>query len=146
MDDVKVSGPLFDGRAAVALQEGIRAARKDLADEGRKLAIAAFTGQLRRDTGRFLHSITTTGSSRAYTTASGHKSYTLPVVVEDTATDILVTTDLASYGPWLEGTGSRNETTRFKGYHGFRRAGEQLERVARAITERTLNPYVERMN
>jgi hypothetical protein len=24
------------------------------------------------------------------------------------------------YGPWLEGTGSRNRTTRFKGYHVFR--------------------------
>lgn len=24
------------------------------------------------------------------------------------------------YGPWLEGVGSRNRTTRFKGYHVFR--------------------------
>lgn len=146
MADVKVSGPLFDGRAAAALQEGIRAARKDLADEGRKLAITAFTSQLRRDTGRFLRSVTTTGHSTAYTTVSGHKSYTLPVVVEDVATDTLVTTDLASYGPWLEGTGSRNETTRFKGYHGFRLAGEALDRMAKRLTEAALAPYVRRMN
>jgi hypothetical protein len=26
------------------------------------------------------------------------------------------------YGPWLEGTSSRNQTTRFKGYHALRRA------------------------
>ena len=33
------------------------------------------------------------------------------------------------YGPWLEGVGSRNSpATRFKGYHAFRRAAEQLER------------------
>lgn len=32
------------------------------------------------------------------------------------------------YGPWLEGVGSRNATTRFKGYHAFRKAAEMLER------------------
>src|SRR3990172_8731549 len=26
------------------------------------------------------------------------------------------------YGPWLEGVGSRNNTTRFRGYHAFRKA------------------------
>jgi hypothetical protein len=32
------------------------------------------------------------------------------------------------YGPWLEGVGSRNNTTRFKGYHAFRKAAQALER------------------
>lgn len=31
------------------------------------------------------------------------------------------------YGPWLEGVGSRNNTTRFKGYHSFRNAARALE-------------------
>ena len=31
------------------------------------------------------------------------------------------------YGPWLEGTSSRNETTRFKGYSAFRRAAQYLQ-------------------
>lgn len=31
------------------------------------------------------------------------------------------------YGPWLEGNGSRNNTTRFKGYHSFRNAARALE-------------------
>jgi len=31
------------------------------------------------------------------------------------------------YGPWLEGVGSRNQTTRFKGYHSFRKAATRLE-------------------
>lgn len=34
------------------------------------------------------------------------------------------------YGPWLEGTSSRNETTRFKGYAMFRNAAQQLQREA----------------
>lgn len=32
------------------------------------------------------------------------------------------------YGPWLEGVGSRNRTTRFKGYHAFRKAASALDR------------------
>ena len=31
------------------------------------------------------------------------------------------------YGPWLEGVGSRNATTRFKGYWAFRKAAAALE-------------------
>jgi hypothetical protein len=31
------------------------------------------------------------------------------------------------YGPWLEGLGSRNATSRFKGYHAFRKAAAALD-------------------
>ena len=33
------------------------------------------------------------------------------------------------YGPWLEGVGSRNATTRFKGYFHWRRTFQHLEEV-----------------
>lgn len=32
------------------------------------------------------------------------------------------------YGPWLEGVGSRNQTTRFKGYATFRHVAGELEK------------------
>lgn len=32
------------------------------------------------------------------------------------------------YGPWLEGVSDRNSTSRFKGYHAFRKAATMLER------------------
>lgn len=31
------------------------------------------------------------------------------------------------YGPWLEGVGSRNATTRFKGYRAFQKAARALD-------------------
>lgn len=31
------------------------------------------------------------------------------------------------YGPWLEGTSSRNQTTRFKGYRSFQKTGSWLQ-------------------
>lgn len=123
------TGPLFDGEFAKAMEEGMHDARHQLADRGEVLVRGIFTARIRQPTGRFDRSITQTSESRTYVTGK----YALPVVVEDNATDIVVTTDLATYGPWLEGTGSRNLTTRFKGYHAFREATGQLETEAARI-------------
>ena len=40
------------------------------------------------------------------------------------------------YGPWLEGVGSRNSVTRFKGYHAFRNAAQALDRHIDDIGDR----------
>lgn len=40
------------------------------------------------------------------------------------------------YGPWLEGVGSRNQTTRFKGYHAFRKAAQALDQRIEEIGDR----------
>ena len=50
------------------------------------------------------------------------------------------------YGPWLEGLGSRNATTRFKGYHAFRKAANALERRAQEMGDRVLVRFVNRMS
>lgn len=39
------------------------------------------------------------------------------------------------YGPWLEGTGSRNATTRFKGYHTFRITQGRMSQKSKAVVE-----------
>jgi hypothetical protein len=45
------------------------------------------------------------------------------------------------YGPWLEGTGSRNRTTQFKGYKAMRTTAQQLGRDV----PRILGPWVEQL-
>jgi hypothetical protein len=45
------------------------------------------------------------------------------------------------YGPWLEGTGSRNRTTQFKGYKAKRQAEQELQRKVPTIVQ----PYVEQL-
>ena len=40
------------------------------------------------------------------------------------------------YGPWLEGTSSRNATTRFKGYASFRKATQAAQKLAPMIVGR----------
>lgn len=46
------------------------------------------------------------------------------------------------YGPWLEGVGSRNNTTRFKGYHAFRNAAHALQQRFEGMGERLLSRNV----
>jgi hypothetical protein len=145
MADVRTSGPLFDGRAEVALRQGIIAARHAVAHEGEQLTRTLFIGSIHDDHGRFIATITTIDGSRVFATHGGRKTYVMPIVADRSA-ETLVTADLATYGPWLEGTGSRNETTRFKGYHGFRRASYVLNDTAEGVASRALEPYVREMN
>jgi hypothetical protein len=49
------------------------------------------------------------------------------------------------YGHWLEGTGSRNRTTRFKGYATFRRMAAALQDNAGHLADQVFDPYLRRM-
>ena len=43
------------------------------------------------------------------------------------------------YGPWLEGTSSRNQTTRFKGYSSFRKTAQLMQEKAPEILTQHMN-------
>lgn len=58
----------------------------------------------------------------------------------------LVHDTYVAYGPWLEGVGSRNETTRFKGYHTFRIIAAELNTEAADIANVEIQPYIAEMN
>lgn len=50
------------------------------------------------------------------------------------------------YGPWLEGTSRRNATTRFKGYHSFRKATGTIQRDVPRVTQIIVNRVVGQLN
>jgi hypothetical protein len=50
------------------------------------------------------------------------------------------------YGNWLEGTGSRNRTTRFKGYASFRRATQSTQAKAPALARAAVERAVRRLS
>ena len=152
MVTVKLGGPAFDDHAARAAQRACEEIRRRVAGMGEILAASALMASIRhggagettavhgdRFPGRAVRSVTTTDRSRVYQTGK----YTMPVVVNRDET--VVTTELASYGPWLEGTGSRNLTTRFKGYHSFRLAGQTLDGLAEGIALDTIQPFMRDM-
>jgi len=143
--DVHITGPIFDGTADRAMREGQLAVRHKLADKGESKVRAIFESMIRVNRGVFLGSVTQTDESRTFAWGGGNgKVYTMPIVVEDPAVETIVTTENACYGPWLQGTGSRNMTTRFKGYHGYTLAAQELDAEAEGIADAELQPYIER--
>lgn len=143
MSDVKLSGPLFDGRAERALSDGLAAARKAVAKEGASRAREYLTASTEEGTtGRAERAVTYTDHSVVMVSGK----YVMPVVVDDPRTYLVVTSSLASYGPWLEGTGSRNQTTRFKGYRSFQMAAQLMQSFAGNIADDTLQRYFGQMS
>lgn len=49
------------------------------------------------------------------------------------------------YGPWLEGVGSRNRTTRFKGYASFRRAVQAVRARVGELAAPSVRRLIERL-
>lgn len=71
--------------------------------------------------------------------------YESRVTVHASGTGVEIDGDNVIYGPWLEGVGSRNETTRFKGYFTFRRVGQMLEAKAQRIADRIADREARRL-
>jgi len=115
--DIKESGPLFDGRAKSIIDRSVRDMQHHLAEVGADMVRGELERVLRKETPYYRLQVTTT-------------EYPSRTVINDGG---------VVYGPWLEGTGSRNKTTRFKGYATFRRTAALLEARAKSI----LQPYVD---
>lgn len=116
------SGPLFDQGSAV-MDDIVAAVAKELGDVGRETVLAGLKHTLRNPTGAY--------ESRIVNYASAFQSR-----VHD---------QMSVYGPWLAGTGSRNATTRFKGYANWRNATQQLDRMAGAIAERVIGEHLRKL-
>ena len=121
--EVNVSGPLHDGRAAEAARAFVHDAEDQIANDGVDMIHEALHGVIRHPTGYY--------ESRVQTDNMG--------------SDPVITDGGVIYGPWLEGVGSRNQTTRFKGYFTFRRVAQQLQDKAGEIAERVLPDYLRGM-
>jgi hypothetical protein len=118
---VTVSGPLFTPAAATALDDMRDEIAGRLAAEGRRRVLATLDSSLRNPTGAYRRRVTQYG----------------PVSGQARLHD-----QQAIYGPWLNGTGSRNATTRFKGYGHFRKTYEALQQAARPLAQQIVAEYV----
>src|ERR1700727_2752203 len=113
-DNTKVSGPLFVVRADDALLRFAEQCKRDIADEGDARIHVHLGSVLREDTGRY--------DSHVHT--------------EQQVDDIMITDTPIVYGPWPEGTGSRNfPKTRFPGYFTFRIVSQGLNDDAEVLAQ-----------
>ncbi len=121
--DVDSRGPIFDGRAQAALMQYVGEVGHEVASRGEDMVTTELDHVLKHQTGHYRSSIR---------------------VVQRFGDDTITDGDIV-YGPWLEGTGSRNQTTRFKGYSTFRRVMQRLDAQVPEIAEEFLRPYIRRM-
>lgn len=125
--DVDESGPMFDGRALAALEAYTHEMTEEVSRTGKNMVLARLGVVLRDPTPYYETRI-------RYEMATP----TLGRINDGPST--------FKYGPWLEGTGSRNATTRFKGYGTFVIIAQQLRAGrAKAIAERVLVRFLGRM-
>lgn len=122
---VKVSGPLFDpGVAERVFDRAAEAGGAEVAQVAVDLVRARLSTVLRHPTGRY--------SSRVVA----------DLAVPDRPT---VTDGGIVYGPWLEGTASRNDRSRFKGYRTFRIVAQELDGKAAELAEPAVLKVVEEL-
>ncbi len=121
---VNLKGPLFDGRAEMAVKAATEQMQVRVAEHGVRLVQANLGSVLKNPTGNYQSHITV---DRA---GAGARVWDSNVV----------------YGNWLEGTGSRNRTTRFKGYYTFRKTRAQVDSAAQPICDAVMRQYIGRLS
>lgn len=112
---VQKQGPLYSGQLTKTLAEAIDAGEEEIATQG--------ANHLRDDLGVPPFKAPT-GWYRSHITPKRMGSYW---VIQDSG---------VIYGPWLAGTGSRNATSRFKGYRHWQRAVTYTYKISKGIMER----------
>lgn len=120
----KMSGPLFAGDAPKVLDDYSTAAEKAIGDYALAVVGDELRTNIRHSTGRYI----------------SH------VQVRVLSNEVLVTDGGVVYGPWLEGTSSRNDSTRFKGYASFRRSVKRIQDKAVDLAESVLPEYLDRLS
>lgn len=118
-------GPLFDGRAAAIIDDWLNETVDSLAARGLD-QIQFWMNVYFRDPTPY---------------------YSTQVTIDLAGTDRVIHDRGIIYGPWLDGSGSRNVTTRFKGYPHWRKTVQYLEQeLSPAIIERERERLVRRLN
>lgn len=112
-----LDGPLFDARGRRVMAEFARELEEDGAEFVLHQVKQTFHSSFKTPTGSYESHVHISRSSRGLEV--GDDGFAGPV-----------------YGPWLEGVGSRNQTTRFKGYRAFRKAAAALERRVEEMGDR----------
>lgn len=117
------TGPLFDGRAEKAIDDASDEWEKRLATLGASMTRTELNHVLRVQT----------------------PYYRLRVEAQPSPPGWKITDQGVIYGHWLEGDGSRNRTTRFKGYATFRRMVQAINARAVTVGQQVVARYMGRM-
>jgi hypothetical protein len=121
---VDAHGPLLDGRAEGIVEDLAADVVDTVADVAEEHAVHLMHIYFRDPTPYYWTRVTT-----------AHPAY-LTAIVHDTG---------IVYGPWLEGVGSRNATSRFKGYRHWRQTRQAIDGMVPTIVEPVVSHHLLRL-
>lgn len=124
--EVDLKGPLFDGVLGRRIARGIEHARHDIGGEAADSVRRRFDVVLRHDSSAYRSGHRTPGTLRG------------AVQVHYDGDTVKVNNGDVIYRFWIEGTGSRNRSTRFKGYRTFRLVMQRVRVDAPRMVRRAL--------
>lgn len=120
-----LTGPIFEGKATPEIRRFLRDCERALADAGVEYVLNVTKARFKTRT----------------------PFYETQVKVRPLQTNRLQVSDGGIvYGPWLEGTGSRNAISRFKGYRMFRIAKQRLNTDRQQILRDPIRRLMEGLN
>lgn len=123
---ISVSGPLFNGTAVPVLRRAVDDCQRHMAGVAEEVWQAYMDASFRTQS------------------PSGYQSH---VNIARREQDLVVNDDGVIYGPWLEGTGSRNSpVTRFKGYASARRATQHADAMVLPECQPIIDRAIEEIN
>lgn len=134
---VSVKGPIFDGASDDELNDMAESTVRELAS----LGVERLATTLRPRPGGVYLSVTEAQKGKAST--GNYRRHLHQRVKGPYA---IITDGGVIYGPWLEGEGTRNLTTRFKGYASFRRVGQWMREITPQVLRRQVERFARRMN
>lgn len=123
---VDLGGPLFEGKDRPIMEAANRDAKRDLAEWGKSEVKQAALKKPKHPKGRYSEATTIHDFRKGLTIMAKH-----PQVL---------------YGPWLEGTSSRNESTRFKGYRIYKQVKGRMRKKMLALVQGRYDRAVEELN
>lgn len=121
--NVKLEGPIFGGGWNTRVDELMADLTETSGEVAKDLVLRNLDASLRNPTG----------------------AYRSRVTVDATRSFARVHDNRAVYGPWLEGTSSRNARTRFKGYANWRRATQEMERQVTRVGDEVVRQHIGKM-
>jgi len=123
---VRVRGPMFDGRDGPIMRRFFDDAKKKVTTAGEARIRERVGARAKHPTGRFAAAIITKDFAKGRTITASYP----PIL----------------YGPWLEGTSARNASTRFKGFRMFRLSRAWLKKNVGPLVQDLFNAAVDELN
>lgn len=121
--DYSSSGPIFDGRAPAVIAAYLDDVLTEVGGQGLADVHQILNENIKHPT----------------------PYYETQIISQRVSVDQVVHDRGIIYGPWLEGTSTRNQTTRFKGYHAFRNARNNLAAKVPELADHVLQKYLPRL-